>query len=112
MFGEMFGERRAAFDGVRAEFETEKMNAEEAVEAANAFVDLLLVTTDLPEEKRNGLLLVRTGSRISKVLRDITRMSVDKKASPADIKNALGLLEMHAAALESFYRDYATRRGE
>ena len=112
MLGEMFGERRAAFGGVRAEVETEKMNAKKAAEAADAFIDLLLATTDLPEEKRNELLLVRTGSRISKVLRGITRMSIDKKASPADIKNALGLLEMHATALEGFYKDYAARRGE
>ena len=103
----MFGERRAAFVG-----DAEKMNAEKAVEAADTFIDLLLVTTDLPEEKRNGLLLVKVGGRVSKAVQNITKISIDKKASPADIKNALGLLEMHAAALESFYRDYAARRGK
>lgn len=112
MFGEMFGERRAAFGGVRAEVETEKMNAEKAVEAADAFIDLLLAAVDLPEERKNELLLIRTGGRVSKAVQNITKISIDKKASPADIKNALGLLEMHAAALEGFYKDYAERRGE
>ena len=108
----MFGERRAAFGGVRAEFETEKMNAEKAVDAADAFIDFLLAAVDLPEEKRNELLLIKVGGRVSKAVQNITKISIDKKAIPADIKNALGLLEMHAAGLESFYRDYATRRGE
>lgn len=105
----MFVERRVAFTG-----DAEKMNLKDAVEAigvADVLVDLLL-STDLSEREMNELLLIRTGGRASKAVRDITKMSLDKKASPADIKNALGLLEMHAVALESFYKDYAARRGE
>ncbi len=70
MFGEMFGERRAAF-------EAEKMNLKDAVEAigvADVLVDLLL-STDLSEREMNELLLIRTGGRASKAVRGMNAVS-------------------------------------